>query len=156
MPGGHSVCVPVSELDTRDVLSLVSSLEELLGRRKCELGSSAAVSAAELGVPLRVILATVPGSAEPVVMINPHVVTHSAETVTELSTPGESGLLIEYFKAVTVKFKDLRGEMGILRADEGNGLSIALQRCLRALDGETGPSDQATTPEPQLPLVMNS
>lgn len=154
-----STCAPMSDLQPDEVLRVVASLQLLLEERFHNSAEPAVVSASDLGTSLRVIVFRASGFTAPVVMVSPVVVTHSAETITEpgdLGSSHETPISPEFFRGVTLKFKNLQGASCFFRADDRNGLAIPLQRCFQAFDAACEASAQPPGAARSRPLALNS
>ncbi len=154
-----SACAPKPDLQPDEVLRVVASLKLLLEKRYRNSPEPVVVSALDLGKALRVVAFRAVGLPGPVIMVTPVVVTHTAEMNIEhgdLGTASSTPSSTEFFRGVTVQFRNLHGESCFFRADDRNGLAIPLQRCLQAFDAEFETSAQDSATEGSRPLALNS
>jgi peptide deformylase len=130
-------CAPVADPAAPAVAALVADLADTLAHWRRETGYGRGIAAPQLGVLSRVIFLGLPGR-EPWPLINPEIVSRSAETAIVWDACLSFLAIfmkVERHREITVRYQDQTGAWRIVEAGEADDLAELLQHEIDHLDG---------------------
>jgi len=129
--------VAVEEPQSQEIRDLVRDLADTLAHWRAKTGYGRGIAAPQLGISQRVIFLKLPG-VEPWPLINPEIVDRSEETIivwdaclSFLSI----FMQVERHRQITVRYRNLEGEILEFDAGDDRNLSELLQHEIDHLDG---------------------
>jgi peptide deformylase len=129
--------LPVEDPSAPQVVSLIRDLTDTLAHWRAATGYGRGIAAPQLAVLRRVIFLKLPG-VEPWALINPEIIERSREKVIvwDACLSFLSIFMhVERHREITVRYRNVRGEMLECRAGDDRNLSELLQHEIDHLDG---------------------
>jgi peptide deformylase len=129
--------LPVADPAAREIRLLAQDLGDTLADWRESTGYGRGIAAPQLGVLQRVIFIKLPG-VEPWPLINPEIIERSSEKfiVWDACLSFLSIFMqVERHREITVRYRDLRGEILEFRAGDDRNLAELLQHEIDHLDG---------------------
>ena len=133
----REMCASVEDATAPEVRDMVADLADTLAHWRAKTGYGRGIAAPQIGVLQRVIFLRLPGE-EPWPLVNPEIVKRSVDKITVWDACLSFlsiFMQVERHRTITVRYRNLEGEIREVEAGEDRNLSELLQHEIDHLDG---------------------